>query len=303
MLTTTLSSTAKTLFPAEKSEVELAQKLGTGRSFRIDRRHHKRVEFVRPIELIPIGLDGTLNLSRRLIGQSRDISVNGLAVDVPIGDWHLSQQLLLGLHWQNAVQYEGVVIKRVMPDDRGIFLGAEFGGIAHELIAHETLLPTFDRELLMFVLPESPTLCENWASAGVVTKTLLDRILVCPRCCSVPTARNACRKCGSGRTSNDRLIHHFQCAYVGLAQEFDAGHGAQACPKCRATQLVVGADFEFLTGQNRCQSCGWRDSENELFGHCLRCDCRFELHQAREQELHSYHVRRLAPLAILAELA
>ncbi len=292
-----------TLSPTAKTEFELAPELGTGRSFRIDRRHHRRFEFVGPIELIPIGLEGTLNLNRRMIGQSRDISVNGLAVNVPVGDWHLSQQLLLGLHWKNAVHYSGIVIRQVKPDQQGIFIGAEFGGIAHELIANEALLPTFDRELLMFVLPQSPALFENWAQAGVATKTLLDRILVCPRCCSVPTVRNACRKCGSGRTSNDRLMHHFQCAYVGLTHEFDAGSGMQVCPKCRATPLVIGADFEFLTGQNRCQSCGWRDSEKELHGHCLRCDWRFELHQAREQELHSYHVRRLAPLAILSELA
>lgn len=296
VLTTTLS-------PDSKTKLELAPEIGPCRSFRIDRRHHRRFDCERPIELIPVGLDGTLNLSQRLIGRSRDISVNGLAVDVPVGDWHLSQELLLGMHWQDTVHYAGIVIRRVQRDERSIFLGAEFGGIAHELIGHETLLPTFDPELLMFVLPQSPTVFESWTQAGVVTKTLLDRILVCPRCCGVPTVRNACRKCGSGRTCNDRLIHHFQCAYVGLAQEFDAGHGAQVCPKCQATQLVIGADFEFLTGQNRCQSCGWRDSEKELHGHCLRCDWRFELHQAREQELQSYHVRRLAPLAILAELA
>ena len=113
VLTTTLS-------PAAKTKFELAPEVGTSRSFRIDRRHHRRFEFVRPIELIPIGLDGTLNLSRRLIGQSRDISVNGLAVDVPVGDWHLSQELLLGLHWQNAVQYAGVVIRQVRPDEQEI---------------------------------------------------------------------------------------------------------------------------------------------------------------------------------------
>lgn len=266
-----------------------------------DLRQDRRFNVVRPVELIPIGIDGLLDIERRVMGTSRELSVHSLAVDVPMGEWHSSQQLLLGMHWQQAAHYAGIIVRRIKPHDRGFFLGAEFGGLAQELIEGDAPLPTFDRDELAFVLPQSPTLYENWSQAGVVEKTLLDRVLVCPRCCGVPTFRHACRKCGAGRVKNDRLIHHFACAYVGLATEFTTESGEVVCPKCRQNRLVVGADFEYLTGENLCGSCGWRDSETELYGHCLRCNWRFEMHQAREQELHGYHVRRLAPLAVITD--
>jgi transposase-like protein len=194
-------------------------------------------------------------------------------------------------------------VRRAEQQESGsILLGADFGGPAADVLSAGSLVPSFDQNLLAFTLPDAPVVYDTWAAAGVMQKVLLDKAMVCPQCGALPTFRNACRKCGSGRVTNDRLIHHFACAHVDFVCEFETGDGQLVCPKCRLKKLVVGSDFEFLIGEYRCQSCAWRDSDIQLYGHCLRCNNGFESHQAREQELHQYHVHRLDPLAVTARL-
>jgi len=268
-------------------------------------RRDKRFQIERPVQVTAVSLDGMVDVSQRHTGSSREISTRGISVELTSGTFHASQPLLLGMHFEQAgVQYAGLIVRRVETlQDRTVRLGADFGGPAAEVLSVGNLMPQFRVEQMAFVMPQAPQVYENWTKAGILQKTLLDQVMVCPRCAALPTVRNACRKCGSGRVTNDRLIHHFACAYVGFQAEFETGTNELVCPKCRLRKLAIGADFEYLIGQNRCRSCGWRDSEVELVGHCMRCSNRFEMAQAREQELYRYDVSRLDPLAVTAELA
>ena len=268
-------------------------------------RRGQRVALERPAELFAVSLDGMLDGVQPVSGRTREISARGLLVEVPDGHFHNAQPLLLGIHLpESGLQYAGLLVRRSQPTaDQLVQLGMEFGGPAADVLAAVPLLPEFDSSLQAFVTPHATQVYDNWVEAGVMEKTLLDRVLVCHVCGALPTVRNACRHCNSGRLTTDRLIHHFACAFVGFDSDFEQSPGELACPKCRMTKLVVGSDFEYLTGQYRCRSCGWRDSEAELCGHCLRCGNRFELSQAREQELYRYDVRRLDPLAVADDLA
>jgi len=268
-------------------------------------RRDKRFAIERPIEVTTVGLDGLLDPTERHTGTSREISVRGISVDVTSGTFHASQPLLLGMHIEQlGVQYAGLIIRRVEQlEDGTLRLGADFGGPAADVLSTGQLIPRFQSEQMAFLMSQAPQVYDNWADSGVLQKTLLDHVMVCPKCAAIPTVRNACRKCGSGRVTNDRLIHHFACAYVGFKSEFATDTNDLACPKCQMRKLSIGADFEYLVGENRCRSCGWRDSEVELVGHCLRCSNRFEMTQAREQELYRYDVCRLDPLAVTSELA
>ncbi len=267
-------------------------------------RRDKRFAIERPVQLTAVSLDGMLDTSRRHNRTSREISARGISVDVTSGTFHASQPLLLGMHFEQlGVQYAGLIIRRVEQlEDSTLRLGADFGGPAAEVLSTGHLMPEFRAEQMAFVMPQAPQFYDTWTESGVLQKTLLDHVMVCPRCAAIPTVRNACRKCGSGRVTNDRLIHHFACAYVGFKSEFETGTNDLVCPKCQMRKLSIGADFEYLIGENRCRSCGWRDSEVELVGHCLRCSNRFEMTQAREQELYRYDVSRLDPLAVTSEL-
>ena len=267
-------------------------------------RRNVRVVIKRPVEVIGVGLDGTLDQSLRIAGQSREVSEGGILVELTGGQFYNSQPLLLGIHLDDdGVSYAGVLVRRIqLLDDQSVQLGMEYGGPATDILATGMLMPHFDRELMAFVMPHSPRIYDSWVAAGVIQKTILDRVLVCNQCGALPTVRNACRQCSSGRLTTDRLIHHFACAYVGFVADFEQQPGQLTCPKCRMPKLVVGSDFEYLNGQHRCRSCGWRDSDSALYGHCLRCGNRFDLSQAREQELYRYDVHQLDPLAVTTEL-
>ena len=268
-------------------------------------RRDKRFAIDRPVQLMAVGMDGMIDVSQRYNGTSREISARGISVDVTSGTFHSSQPLLLGMYFgQLGIQYAGLIVRRVEKlEERMVRIGADFGGPAADVLSAGHLMPEFRADQMAFLMPLAPQVYDNWADSGVLQKTLLDHVMVCPRCAAIPTVRNACRKCGSGRVTNDRLIHHFACAYVGFQSEFATGTDELVCPKCQLRKLSIGADFEYLTGEYRCRSCGWRDSDVELVGHCMRCSNRFEMTHAREQELYRYDVCRLDPLAVTSELA
>jgi len=272
---------------------------------RSNSRNHRQFSYQRPVEVIPVALDGTLDRLERHCGVSTLISQSEITIEVTTGAFHGSQPLLLGLRCERlGVVYAGLMVRCAQPGSQGSTrIEAVFGGPAAGVLSADLMVPDFDRDRLTFTLPAAPAVCEDWVRAGVMRKVLLDKAMVCPRCAALPSFRNACRKCGSGRVTCDRMIHHFACAHVDFVHTFETGDGHLVCPKCRLKNLVVGSDFEFLSGEYRCQSCAWRDSDTELYGHCLRCNHRFESHQARHQELFQYHVCRLDPLAVTAELA
>jgi CheY-like chemotaxis protein len=154
------------------------------------------------------------------------------------------------------------------------------------------ITPMFDPSKLKYSCGLPATLLRAWESDGTLQKVLLDRVQVCPRCHSLPTFRFGCSSCGSGCVTNDRMIHHFACAYVGEARDFDED-GELVCPKCRVRQLVVGADFEHLTGPYRCLDCHWSAAELEHVAHCLGCGFRFPANQAVIEDLVGFHTERV----------
>ncbi len=263
-------------------------------------RRDKRFAIERPVQVTAVGLDGMLDASQRCSGTSREISARGISVDVTSGAFHASQPLLLGMHFeQRGIQYAGLIVRRVEKlEDGTVRLGSDFGGPAADVLSTGHLLPEFRADQMAFLLPQAPQVYDNWADSGVLQKTLLDHVMVCPKCAAIPTVRNACRKCGSGRVANDRLIHHFACAHIGYVSDFEQD-GAIICPKCRTRDLIVGAYYEHLSGPYRWLDCDWSDTDLELVGSCLQCEFRFPMNQAMEEDLVGYHVHRLDALALI----
>jgi hypothetical protein len=178
-------------------------------------------------------------------------------------------------------------------------VGARFGGPAHEILRPENLTAVLDPRTMQFRTRYPQETLDNWVDLGILRRFVLDRVKLCPRCHSLPTFREGCRSCGSGRVVRERLIHHFACAHVGPVREFES-EGELVCPKCRTRRLVVGVDYEYLQGPYHCLACQWTDTELEQVAHCLSCGFRFPGHQAFEQELVGYDANRLDVLALLA---
>jgi hypothetical protein len=138
----------------------------------------------------------------------------------------------------------------------------------------------------------------KWAAIGVLQPVLQDRVQLCPKCHGLPTFRQGCSMCGSSHVTRDQLIHHYACAHVGFASDFEA-RGELMCPKCRTRRLIIGADYEYCPGSYRCLGCHWSDAELQQVAQCLRCEFRFPAHQAYEQQLRGYRAHRLDLLALV----
>ena len=165
-------------------------------------------------------------------------------------------------------------------------------------LPESTIVPEFDVESLQFRESVSRVQIDSAAQRGELTAELLDSVLVCPQCESLPTFRRGCSCCGSGRIEQELMIHHFACAHVGRAVDFESERGL-ACPKCRVRDLTVGADLEYQRGPLQCIDCRWMIEELTTIGHCLACGFRFPAEQALVKELVAYHARRLEIVGLI----
>jgi Zn finger protein HypA/HybF involved in hydrogenase expression len=160
-------------------------------------------------------------------------------------------------------------------------------------------MPRFRPQSLQFEKVFAEEVIARWAEIGLLQVVWRDQVQTCPRCHGLPSFRVGCVNCGSAILVNDTLIHHFACAHVGLASDFERGTGELICPKCHQRPLIVGTDFEYATGPYRCLDCSWSDTEREQVAQCLRCSYRFPVGQAHVVELRGYRAQQLDILALL----
>jgi Thaumarchaeal output domain 1 len=266
-----------------------------------DRRSESRYVVCRTVVAVPLLPDGRLDWAQRIDGVSVDLSADGIGFELATDRGLAAGRLAIGVEDRSGkMQCEGIEICRaeqVSPSRMRV--GARFGGPAHELLRPENLIPTLDPQTMQFTTRFSPETLRNWVELGLLRPVVMDRVQLCPKCRSLPTFRQGCRACGSGRVVSERLIHHFACAHVAPVRDFETD-GGLVCPKCRTRHLIVGADYEYSNGPYHCLACQWTDTELEQVAHCLRCGFRFPGHQALEQELVGYDANRLDVLALLA---
>ena len=155
----------------------------------VDRRRHDRFALQRPAVVFSVALDGTIDPDKPVYGASREISESGILLQLSGGDFEISQELLVGLNLEGQqVQYAGVIVRRVVPSSGSpVLIGAEFGGPADDVRAEQLLNLQFNSHSLQFEPEPLEMVLENWAEAGVASRTLLDRVLVCPKCSALPT--------------------------------------------------------------------------------------------------------------------
>jgi hypothetical protein len=266
-----------------------------------DLRRFPRKVLRNPLLGIPILPDGSPDWEHRRVGAAVDVSQGGMGIELECGENLDATGMVVvvqgpagpvgcaGLEFRHA--------RRIGPGR--IQVGGQFGGLAHEILRPENLVPAFHAASLEMSLGLPRELLEQWERIGILTSFLYDRVQLCPKCRALPTFRQGCPSCGSARLGNQKLIHHYACAHVGLVANFEST-GGLVCPKCRTRRLVVGADYEYLTGPYQCLDCHWSDSELEQVGQCLRCGFRFPGRKAHVEELRAYRVNQLDPLALLA---
>lgn len=159
-----------------------------------------------------------------------------------------------------------------------------------ELVGEPKLhVPEFDPVTKRFHFGPFEGYQQQWENDPDTAKVTLDKIIVCPHCDAVPTIRPGCGACGSAWIEQEVLLHHYACAHVGPESEF-RGPSGLVCPKCRLTDLVAGSDFEQTAGCSRCTDCDAIFTEAKMIGHCLSCQHRFSISDAKVVELYGYQV-------------
>ncbi|MBC8355182.1 MAG: response regulator [Planctomycetes bacterium] len=264
-----------------------------------ERRQHSRYLLTKPIFAIPVMPDWSPSEAYSADGFSLDVSVGGLRFEIAGIDRLPTKQILVGIEAHDSVlHFAAVEAKRVERTESGIRIGAAFTAGERDLLRRANIEPTFNPRTGRFGMELPVEIIARWVEFGILRATLMDRVLICPQCQAVPTFRNGCRICGSVRLHSRPLIHHFACAHIGYVSDFEQD-GAIICPKCRTRHLIVGADYEHLSGPYRCLDCDWSDTDLELVGNCMKCEFRFPMNQAMEEDLVGYHVHRLDALALI----
>jgi TackOD1 domain-containing protein/PilZ domain-containing protein len=262
-----------------------------------ERRGAPRYDAARPAVAIPILTDG--QPGEPVVATTIDISRTGAAIFVEGPIRPVEERLILGIERTDGVYgYTTAIVRHARSQAMGCLAGVAFASGKDEFFSAMRIMPRFDPATFQLAPVLSEVVLHQWTLAGVLRPYLIDRVKSCPRCGALPTFRDGCPQCGSVRTSAVQFIHHFACAHVTAAIEFDR-EGCLACPKCRARNLIVGADFEYLTGPLRCLDCSWSGAQHASIAECLKCGSRFLGSEALERDVIQFHVERLDPLAIV----
>lgn len=261
--------------------------------------HASRHLVTRGVFAIPILPSGSPDRAGASDGYTVDFGTSGVTFDIIARPLSETAKWMVGIEkLDGELGYVSVESRYVTPDGIGSRIDAEFIEPSRDPLGSCNLMPTLDPKTFQFRPKMSCEALQQWQELGVVKPKVVDRIVACPRCRSLPTIRRGCRACGSIEVESDQFLHHFACAHVDLVERFQLENEV-ACPKCLANKLIVGADFEFLHGPYACQDCGWSDKDLEDIGRCIACGFEFPQHQGTEQEVIGYYVERLEPLDLL----
>lgn len=122
-----------------------------------------------------------------------------------------------------------------------------------------------------FSAPSAGEAADAMVSRGLLSKTFFDRVRFCSQCGSARlNAREECRACRSANLHQERLIHHFRCAYQAPESEFLTGKRL-VCPKCSRELRHYGSDYDKPGEVFRCQDCGDVDSSPAVGFVCFDC--------------------------------
>ncbi|MGI9429404.1 MAG: hypothetical protein ACR2NM_12150 [Bythopirellula sp.] len=261
-----------------------------------ERRKEQRYALETAAVIIPIESDG--RPGREIAAMTVDIGPHGLLVLAEEDSSSVPDTCVVGVECPDGVyRYTTVEWRYRRLALPAIRFGGRFLRRSDDPLHASRLSPKFDPQAMGFQTSMISCALQEWVARGILRPILVDRVKVCPQCEALPTFRDGCPQCGSAQTEASKVIHHFACAYVAPAEDFEGE--SLTCPKCLAKKLVVGADFEYLSGPRRCLECDWNDAEPEMIGECLRCGHRFAGDEALEKEVFEYHVDRLDPLALI----
>ena len=245
-----------------------------------------------PAVVFPLQRDGQPDCGARVTGTALRIDGDGVTLRLDAASCP-TLALVLGIQTEaGTFHYAGVEVRVAAHDGTGqVMVDVVFGGPGEELLHPRTLTPRFHFDSMTFTFGKAPELLHSWQRLGVLQPVVIDRLLLCPRCHGLPTFRNGCRKCGSGR------VVPYQPNLIGPTPESEVEY-APAANGSRADEDTVRTTTAQRRTAYHCEECQWSDAELAPVHQCLHCSHRFLTQQAYEMVLQGYNVQRLEVAAL-----
>jgi hypothetical protein len=136
------------------------------------------------------------------------------------------------------------------------------------------------------------SLLQRMADVRIVTESLFERSLFCPRCASPSNVylRFKCTQCGSIDISINKMIEHLQCGTIHQESAFRVGKNL-ICPSCKKL-LAEPAEYRLIGVVCSCNSCKahFEDPAESFF--CRKCGNEFNLSSGIVVDVFSYSMSR-----------
>lgn len=132
---------------------------------------------------------------------------------------------------------------------------------------------------------------ERLAANGLLRRKHFDKLHRCPSCGSSRlNVREECEHCRSSELVEVGLLHHYRCAYLGPAHDFEAPDGRLICPKCERELRHYGSDHERAGEAIQCLACGHVGEAAAVGFVCMDCTFHFDAATAQSHVVYSYQV-------------
>jgi len=127
----------------------------------------------------------------------------------------------------------------------------------------------------------------------------VDRCHFCLECYSpFLNFKEVCPRCFSVNIKSEPLIHHFECAYVGLESEFKHGK-KMICPKCDKELFHLGVDYDKPSFMYICNKCQYEFQEALIQTTCFNCNSTFDVDNVILKDIFEYKLTTLSENAAL----
>ncbi len=135
-------------------------------------------------------------------------------------------------------------------------------------------------------------LLEKMADIGMVSETLYERVVSCPKCASPSNVylRFKCTQCGSIDISINRMLEHLQCGTIHQENVFLVGRNL-ICPTCK--KLIQNAsEYRVIGVVCSCKACNahFEDPTQTFF--CRACKNDFSLPSATVLDVFAYSMSK-----------
>lgn len=130
----------------------------------------------------------------------------------------------------------------------------------------------------------------------LLTGDFIESLYLCNTCSNAYMHfRESCPFCSSTHLRTEDLIHHFPCAYVGPASDFegDGDRDSMECPKCSRYLKHIGVDYDKPSVMYNCMNCDHSFQDPQVKAKCNNCGSDTRVEHLTKSTLKAYRMTEL----------